>query len=72
MVMDELREAAMKFLVNTLSEIGSEIAGEVAVKCCTLAFIRDMNFTAISPAISLAISLRGLLATSQQISLAIS
>ena len=62
----------MKFLVNTLSEIGSEIAGEIAVKFCTLVFISEMNFTAISPAISLATSRGDLLATSRQISPAIS
>ena len=39
--MDVLREAAMKFLINTLSEIGSEIAGEIAVKFCTLVFIKE-------------------------------
>ena len=71
-VMDELRKAAMKLLVSTLSEIASEIAGEIAVKLCTLVFIKDMNFTAISLAIPLAISLGGLPATSRQISLAIS
>ena len=65
-------EAAMKLLVNTLREIGSEIAGEIAVTFCTLVFIREMNFTVISPAISLATSRGGLLAISRQISLAIS
>ena len=65
-------EAAMKLLVNTLREIGSEIAGEIAVKFCTLVFVSEMNFTPISPAISIATSRGGLLATSRQISLSIS
>ena len=41
---------------NTLSEIANEIAGEIAVKLCTLVFISKINVTAISPAISLATS----------------
>ena len=48
LVMDELREAAMKLLVNTLNEIASEITGEIAVKLYTIVFIRGINFTAIS------------------------
>ena len=72
LIMDVLREAAMKLLVTPLSEISSEIACEIAVKFCAIVFQRGTNFTGISLAISPAISLRGLLATSRQISLAIS
>ena len=64
--MDVLLEVAMKLLVTPLSEISSEIACEIAVIFCAMVFRRGTNFTGISFAISPAISLRGLLATSRQ------
>ena len=70
--MDVLREVAMKLVVTPLSEISSEIAGGIAVTFCTIVFQRGTNFIGISLAISPAISLRGLLATSWQISLEMS
>ena len=68
LIMDVLREVAMKLRVTPLSKTSSEIACEVAVKFCTIVFDfqRGTNFTGISFAISRAISLRGLLATSRQ------
>ena len=65
LIMDVLREVAMKLLVTPLSEISNEIACEIAVKFCAIVFQRGTNFTGISLAISPAISLRGLLATSR-------
>ena len=64
--MDVLREVATKLLVTPLSEIANEIACEIAVKFCAIVVQRITDFTGISFAISLAISLRGLLAISQQ------
>ena len=38
LIMDVLREAAMKLLVNPLSEIPSEIASEIEVKLYSIVF----------------------------------
>ena len=38
MVLDVLREVAMKLLVTPLSEISNEIAREIAVKFCAIVF----------------------------------
>ena len=38
MIMDVLREAAMKLLVTPFNEMSNEIAYEIAVKFCAIVF----------------------------------